>query len=436
MTIKNIAQQAKITSWKIASIDTSVKNKILERLSEELSLNFEVILNANRADLQEAERLVSLGELSESLYKRLALTENKFKEMVQGVTDVIKLPDPVGKVSYEIELDEGLILKRVACPIGVVGVIFEARPDVIIQISSLAIKSANAVILKGGSEAINTNQALMNIIDQVLAEFKQIPQGAVNLITTREEVKSMLELDDYIDLLIPRGSNQFVKYIQSNTRIPVLGHSEGICHIYIDKDTDLEQALLVCLDAKIDYPAACNAVETLLVHKEVADGFLPEMVKRYQANNVEVRCEQQTIDRLKLKHVNIATNDDWSTEYSDLIVSIKEVSSLEDAIGHINRYGSRHTDCIMSNNKKHAERFMNLVDSASVYWNASTRFADGYRYGLGAEVGISTNNTHARGPVGLEGLMIYKYKLYGNGHIVSDYSKGKKSFTHKLIITT
>lgn len=433
LDLEKLARSTKEACWKLASIDTETKNNVLHKVADELEKNYDKIQAANQKDLIEAEKLVQAGQLSNALYKRLALTESKFREMVQGVRDVSKLEDPVGKVQLETEVDDGLILKRISCPIGVIGVIFESRPDVVVQISSLAIKSANAVILKGGSEAINTNIELVNIIKSVLRQFDNFPEDAISLITTREEVKSMLALDEYIDLIIPRGSNDFVKYIQNNTRIPVLGHADGICHIYIDKNINQHLAEKVCLDSKTDYPSACNAVETILVHKDAAASYLPAMVEIFNRNGVEVRLEKAVIDKYKIKDVKEATEKDWSTEYTDMIISIKEVSSLEEAVNHINRYGSGHTDCIITEDSNAAEQFMNKVDSAGVYHNASTRFADGFRYGFGAEVGISTNKTHARGPVGLEGLMIYKYKLYGNGQIVSDYSKGVKTFKHRKI---
>ena len=424
---------AKDAFWKLSNLNTKTKNLALEKIADKLTANYNKILESNKIDLANAKLLVEKGELSQSLYKRLALSENKFKEMVNGVKDVAKLSDPTGKLLSQMELDNGLILNKVSCPIGVIGVIFEARPDVIVQISSLAIKSANCVILKGGSEAINTNIALFDIINLALKEIPEIPKGIINLITSREDVKQILGLDEFIDLIIPRGSNDFVKYIQNNTRIPVLGHSEGICHVYIDKDADLNMAWKVSLDSKIEYPAACNASESMLVHTDIVEKFLPEMIKKFELANVEVYCDKILIDKLKLKNVQIASKEDWQTEYNDLIISIKEVHSMDEAISHINKYGSGHTDTIITQNNQTAETFMNLVNSAGVFLNASTRFADGYRYGLGAEVGISTNKTHARGPVGLEGLLIYKYKLYGNGNIVDDYSKGKKHFNHKAL---
>lgn len=428
-----IAKQAKKACWTMASIDETLKNKALKQILFSLKDNYNKIIESNNEDLNQAKILVEKGELSKALYKRLALTETKFNEMIKGIEDISELPDPSGKILFEKELDEGLILKKISCPIGVIGVIFESRPDVIVQISSLAIKSGNTVILKGGSEAIHTNIALVNIINNVLKQHKEIPDNVINLIQKREEVKEMLSLDNYIDLIIPRGSNEFVQYIQNNTRIPVLGHADGICHIYIDKDADQNIINKVCIDSKTDYPSACNAVETLLVHKDINASILTSLIDDLKALNVEIRAEKSLIEKLSSSALIKAIEEDWKTEYNDLIISIKEVSSVNDAITHINTYGSGHTDCIITNNIETSELFMNLVDSAGVYCNASTRFADGYRYGFGAEVGISTNKTHARGPVGLEGLMIYKYKLYGNGQIASEYTQGIKTFTHKTI---
>lgn len=431
--LKQLAEKAKIASCLMAGISTTTKNDILNKIAEELILNKNLILLANEKDLTEAKMLVEKGELSQPLYKRLALTEAKFNEMVQGIKDVAKLEDPVGKVFLETELDDGLILRKISCPIGVIGIIFEARPEVVVQISSLAIKSSNVVILKGGSEALNTNIELVRIINNVLLQYKEIPEGAINLIKTREEVKSMLELDEYIDLLIPRGSNEFVKYIQNNTRIPVLGHSDGICHIYVDESIDEELASKVIIDSKTDYPAACNAVETLLIHRNLSNTYVVNLLDKLQSAGVEVLLPLPLQEKRGLSGYKSATEEDWKTEYTDLILSVKEVESLLEAINHINKYGSGHTDCIITNNKNNAEEFMGKVDSAGVYWNASTRFADGFRYGFGAEVGISTNKTHARGPVGLEGLLIYKYQLIGQGQVVADYSKGVKTFKHRKI---
>ena len=327
------------------------------------------------------------------------------------------------------ELDKGLILEKVSAPIGVIAVIFESRPDALLQISTLCIKSGNAVILKGGSEAERTNKILADTITAAIEKVDAGFKDAVQLLFTREQVRKLLQLDYLVDLVIPRGSNELVTSIQASTKIPVMGHAAGICHTYVHSDADIDMAVRLCHDAKCQYPAVCNAMETLLVHKDIAADFLPKMAKSFQEVQVELRGDDRTRKHIDAKR---ATEEDWDTEYNDLIISIKVVSSLDEAVEHINEHGSHHTDAIVTNSAAIAEDFMGRVDSASVMWNASTRFADGYRYGLGAEVGISTNKTHARGPVGLEGLLIYKYRLKGSGHIVADYvGKGANKFTHR-----
>jgi len=348
------------------------------------------------------------------------------------VKAVAKLEDPVGKTLSKTELDKNLILEKVSVPIGVIACIFESRPEAVVQISALAIKSGNAVLLKGGSEALNTNKVLAEIIRKSIVDNEGIPIDSVQLLETREQVNKILKMDEFIDLIIPRGSNKFVKYIQNNTKIAVLGHSEGICHVYVDKDASLDKAIKISFDAKCQYPAVCNAMETLLVHKDIAKTFLPLIARAYAKAKVELIGDKETVKILK--NIKTATEEDWRTEYTDLILSIKVVKDADEAITHINKYGSGHTDAIVTQNKETANKFMKLVDSSSVAWNASTRFADGFRYGLGAEVGISTNKIHARGPVGLEGLVIYKYLLVGDGHIVAEYAGDKaKKFTHKKI---
>ncbi|MCC7573799.1 MAG: glutamate-5-semialdehyde dehydrogenase, partial [Candidatus Methanofastidiosum sp.] len=323
---------------------------------------------------------------------------------------------------------------QIASPIGVIGMVFEARPDVVPQIISLALKSGNGVLLKGGRESAKTNKAIFDVLTNAITN-KSIPKGAFQLLERREDVTEMLKLDKYIDLIIPRGSNEFVRFVQSSTKIPVLGHSDGICHAYVDKKYDEKKALDVCFDAKVQYPAVCNAIETLLVHEKSAKKFLPKMGKMYKEAGVEMRCCEESYEILKDLKVKKAKAKDWSTEYNDLIISIKVVSSLEEAVSHINKYGSHHTDTIITEDKNSSDYFLNFVDSSSVMLNASTRFADGFRYGKGAEIGISTGKIHARGPTGMEGMLIYKYKLIGNGHKVGDYvGKGAKSFTHKKLM--
>lgn len=415
MDIKDIAKAAKEASLELLGAPEELKNLALKKVKENIEKNKDEIFAANKKDLDEAKSLVDSGEITSSTYARLKLDENKMRDMLKGIEDVISLQDPVNKVFWTKELDDGLILKKVSCPIGVIGVIFEARPDVISQIASLAIKSGNAVILKGGKESNNTNAAIAKVTNEALNAVENFPKNAINLVFSRDDIKALLELDEYVDLIIPRGSNKLVKYIQENTKIPVLGHASGICHIFVDKSAKVDLAKKVCVDAKIQYPSACNAVETILVHKDF-----------------------KGIDELKSAlleaGVKIVENpQDFSVEYGDKIVSFKLVSSVDEAIKHINKYGSGHTDSILSENSENVEKFMNYVDSAGVYHNVSTRFSDGFRYGFGAEVGISTNKTHARGPVGLDGLTIYKYKLFGAYQTVEPYAKGEKTFTHRFI---
>jgi glutamate-5-semialdehyde dehydrogenase len=429
---------AKSASIPIASVPGGTKDRALASMTQALGSNREIIINANKKDLEAAEKLVDAGKLSKSLLKRLKLDDIKIDEMIAGIRDVIKFEDPVGKTLSALELDRGLELYQVSCPIGVIGVIFESRPDVVPQIMALCLKSGNATIFKGGSEAAHSNRAIFDVLVNAIESTEGMPHGAFALMETREEVMEMLKLDEYINLIIPRGSNEFVKYIQDNTRIPVLGHSSGICHVFVDNKADLKKAIDICYDAKVQYPAVCNAMETLLVHSEIAGKFLPEIGKRYDGAGVEMRCDDPTFHLMRdkgfLKAILHATEEDWSTEYNDLILSIKIVDSLDEAIDHINRYGSHHTDAIVTEDKTNASKFISLVDSSSVMWNASTRFADGFRYGKGAEVGISTNKIHARGPVGMEGLLIYKYVLIGKGDKVADYvGKSARKYTHKKL---
>ena len=432
INLEQIAQNAKLASYTLASLPTLTKNQALLAIAKKLEDSKLLILEENAKDLEEAKKLVESGEINQSTFNRLKLDDNKMRDMVKGIRDVKKLEDPVNKKLWAMGMDTGLDLYRVSCPIGVIGVIFEARPDVIPQISALAIKSANAVLLKGGKEAHHTNEILVKLIKEALSEVPGFPLDTINLLYSREDVSKMLSMDKYIDLIIPRGGNALVQYIKNNTKIPVMGHADGICHIYIDEEADVKKATDICVDAKIQYPSACNAVETILVHESLLENYLPQLVIELEKAQVRVKgCE---VCKKYVPHLELATKEDWATEYGDKIVSIKAVKDIFDAIAHINIYGSGHTDCIISEDKQAIETFMNLVDSAGVFANASTRFADGYRYGLGAEVGISTSKTHARGPVGLEGLVIYKYKLFGSGQTVAPYADGKKTFIHQRII--
>ena len=416
MDFVNIAKTAKDASLKIADLPEQVKNEALLKIADAIEAEKEGIFSANSKDLAEAEKLVAAGEITKSVFNRLKLDENKMRDMIKGIRDIAALPDPVNRKLLVRELDEGLTLYKVSCPIGVLGIIFEARPDVIAQISSLAIKSANAVILKGGKESINTNKKILGVINSALAGVKGFPENVIQQVFTRDDVAEMLKCDKYINLIIPRGGNKLVKFIKENTKIPVLGHADGICHIFVDESADLKMAEKIIVDAKTQYPSACNSVETLLIHEKFH--YRDELLAALQLSEIKL------IDK----------PESWSFEYGDKILAFKTVKRLDEAIEHINTYGSGHTDCIITGSDESAEKFMNKVDSAGVYSNVSTRFADGFRYGFGAEVGISTNKTHARGPVGLDGLTIYKYKLTGNGHIVRDYADGTKQFHHKDLV--
>ncbi len=438
--VESKVKAAKKAAIGLASVSTDVKDMALENMALALDRQRKLIIEANAADLLDAQELCEKGELSRALVDRLKVDDNKIKGMIASIIDVINLDDPVGRTLQALELDRGLNLYQVSWPIGLIGVIFESRPDVVPQIMSLCLKSGNATIFKGGSEAKRTNRAIFDVLVEAIEEIEGISQGAFQLMETREEVMDILKMDSYIDLLIPRGSNAFVKFIQDNTRIPVLGHADGICHVYVDNRADLAKAYDVCFDSKVQYPAVCNAMETLLVHRDIAGTFLPKMAQRYLDAGVELRCDERSYDIVKgikaLKAVFKATDKDWSTEYNDLVLSVKVVDSIDDAIDHINNYGSHHTDAIVTGDTVSRKQFVNLVDSSSVMVNASTRFADGFRYGKGAEVGISTNKIHARGPVGLEGLVIYKYVLMGNGDVVEDYAgPDAKEFTHKELDT-
>lgn len=413
MDILETAKNAKKAALKMQNLSTELKNSALNAIAVAIEANKQTIIDANAIDLSNGLKSIESGKLSKAAFNRLKLDENKMRDMIAGVKDVIALDDPINECLLARELDEGLNLYKVSCPIGVLGIIFEARPDVITQISALAIKSSNAVILKGGEEASETNKAIFAIITEALDNVKGFPKNVINLLLSRQDVAKMLEMDKYIDLIIPRGGNALVKYIQENTKIPVLGHSSGICHIFVDKTADLKMAIDIVIDAKTQYPSACNAVETLLIHKDFK--HKDELLSAIQNAGIAL----------------VDSPEKWDFEYSDLILAYKTVENVSQAIEHINKYGSGHTDSIITDVEEHAEQFMNQVDSAGVYHNASTRFSDGYRYGFGAEVGISTNKTHARGPVGLEGLTIYKYRLYGHGQVVKDYAQGKKHFTHK-----
>ena len=425
MDIKKLCIDASDASIQMAAATTEQKNNALLAIADSLMHNKQAIIKANMEDLERSEQ----ENLAFPLLKRLKFDEKKLNDVVEGIKSLVLLEDPIGKTLLSTEMDNGLELFKVTCPIGVIGIIFESRPDALVQISTLCLKSGNSVLLKGGREAINTNRILTEIIDEATRKAG-LPKGWISLLESRDDVNEMLKMDEYIDLLIPRGSNEFVRYIMNNSTIPVMGHADGICHVYIDKAADMDMALKIAVDSKTQSVAVCNATETLLVHKDIAKEFLPAIKSLYESKNVKMLGCEKTLDIID---VEPATQEDWKTEYLDYIISIKVVDACDEAISHINTYGSGHTDTIVTSDKGTAVRFMNLVDSGNVFWNASTRFSDGFKYGFGAEVGISTSKLHARGPVGLEGLVSYKYMIAGDGHIVDEYAINKKSFSHKTI---
>ena len=425
MEFKEQVKAVKLAAPKLAATEEACRNKALLAVSEALLERQEEIFKANENDMEQAKK----DNIAAPVLKRLKFDQGKLRDVVAGIKDLVGLADPLFQTQLARELDEGLTMYRETCPIGVIGVIFEARPDALVQISALCIKSGNCVILKGGSEALQTNKVLFQIIYQAVKEAG-LPDNCMMQLEARSEIQELLSCHESVDLLIPRGSNSFVQYIMNNTKIPVMGHADGICHIYVDADADVEKAIPIIIDAKTQYVSACNTVETLLVHKDIVEALMPKLQEAFREKQVELRG---TSDISKVVECIEATEEDNKTEYLDYIISAKVVENVKEAIEHINFYGSHHTDCIITENGETAEEFMKLVDSAGVYQNCSTRFADGYRYGFGAEVGISTGKIHARGPVGLEGLVSYKYKIFGNGHIVSDYASGIKSFHFKDI---
>ena len=420
MDIRTEVKKMKADSPVMAVLSPETRNKALEAAAKALLENKEEIFRANREDMENAEK----SGLGQAVMKRLKFDERKLEDVIKGIQDLISLPDPLSQVQLARELDQGLELYRVTCPIGVIGIIFEARPDALVQISSLCIKSGNCAVLKGGKETARTNKVLFTVIHEAVTGCG-LPQGCMLQAELHNEIDELLACDDCVDLLIPRGSNQFVQYIMNHTKIPVMGHADGVCHIYVDETYDMEKAIPIIVDAKTQYTAACNAVETLLVNRKAAGEFLPAVEKALTEAGVKLRGTREVG---KIVSCEVMEEEEFHREYLDLILSVKIVEDLEEAVAHINTYGSHHTDCIITDNREHALEFMQLVDSAGVYQNCSTRFADGFRYGFGAEVGISTGKIHARGPVGLEGLVTYKYKLFGQGQIVGEYASGKKSF--------
>ncbi|HJQ31933.1 MAG TPA: glutamate-5-semialdehyde dehydrogenase [Pyrinomonadaceae bacterium] len=432
--VAELARRAKAASRRLATLPGERREAALLSAALAIEERAAEILAANERDCLDAARAVAEGRMTRSTFKRLQTDAAGVAEMAARVREVAALPDPLGRWLAVTELDDRLTLYKVSCPLGVVGVVFEARPEVVPQVTSLALKSGNAVLLKGGAEAARTNEALFTIWRDALAHFHDVPADSVGLLRTREDVSKMLALDEEIDLVVPRGSKEFVRHVAAHSRIPVLGHGEGVCHVYVDRAADARKAVAVALDSKTQYPAACNAAETLLVHEEIAPRLLPELIEALRAAGVEVRACPRTFELCGASRgLKPASEEDWAAEYSDLVVSLKTVGSFEEAVGYINRYGSRHTEAIVTEDAEAAARFMDEVDAAGVYHNASTRFADGFRYGLGAELGISTGKLHARGPVGLEGLTTYKYKLVGDGHTVASYGRGGRSFKHRRL---
>ena len=431
MNIREEARKMKLVAPVLAASSNEMRNSALRAIAEALAANKDKIFAANAEDCRAAEE----GGIAPAVMKRLAFNEAKLADVCKGIDQLISLPDPIGKSLLKRELDAGLVLERVSVPIGVIGVIFEARPDALVQISTLCLKSGNCAILKGGKETVRTNRVLFSIIRDA-AVSAGLPAECLLQAELHNEIDELLQCEKDVDLLIPRGSNQFVQYIMNNTKIPVMGHADGICHIYVDRDVDMDMAANIIIDAKTQYTAACNAVETILIHRDIAPLFLPRLARDLRAAGVRLRGTQEAEDVIArsseaaaaIETADIMGEDDFRTEYLDLVISLKLVADVEEAIDHINRYGSHHTDSILTRDDAVAARFMQMVDSAGVYRNCSTRFADGFRYGFGAEVGISTSKLHARGPVGLEGLVTYKYLLNGSGQIVGDYASGRSSF--------
>lgn len=428
-----LLQKSRQSFYTMATLTTAQKNRLLDAFATIVDNNADFLLAENKKDLAQAEQ----DGLTNTLAQRLKLDKGKIAQLVQGIRDLMALPDPAGQILSATQLDDGLVLEKQTVPLGVIGIIFESRPDVIPQILSLILKSGNAVVFKGGKEATHSIAAFMQLVQQLNDAHPELPSHWATMLDTREAIRGILNYPEYVDLIIPRGSNQLVQSIMAATKIPVLGHADGVCHLYAHASANVEQAVSIAIDAKTQYPAACNALETLLVDETIVDTFLPRFLSAASQAGIQLKgCEQTCAFAERVSHpaLPLADEADWSTEYGDLTLSLRIVAGLEEAIAHINRYGSHHTDAIVAQEPAALERFFNAVDSACVFANASTRFADGFRFGLGAEIGISTAKTHARGPVGLEGLVIYKYKLRGQGHIVADYvGEHAKSFQHRLL---
>ncbi len=413
MEVKELARKAKEESYRLVDVSTKIKNEVLIRAAELIVEETEKIVSENRKDLKAGEE----KGLSKAMLDRLLLNEKRIKGMVQVLHDVASLNDPVGEIVKMWKRPNGLRIGKMRVPLGVVGIIYESRPNVTVEAASLCIKSSNSVILKGGSEAINSNRVLVNILRKAAGEVG-FPEDAIQFVDTteREVVAEMLKLDEYIDVIIPRGGEGLIRFVAENSTIPVIKHYKGVCHVFVDKFADLEKAWNICFNAKVQRPGVCNAMETMLVHSAIADAFMPTMIDLFKKAKVELRgCERtRTYDP---NYIKPATEEDWYEEYLDLILAVKVVDSLDEAINHINTYGSHHSDAIVTENYTNGMNFINRVDSAAVYINASTRFTDGNVFGLGAEMGISTDKIHVRGPMGLEDLTIPKYIIFGDGQI-------------------
>jgi glutamate-5-semialdehyde dehydrogenase len=426
MTTAEKAARGKLAAQSALGLDAATKDRALAAIAAAIGKEAELAIAANAADLIDAEA----AGLPSPLLKRLKFDEAKVRESIAGIEALRSLPDPVGRVLSARRLDEGLVLRQVSCPIGLIAMIFESRPDALVQMACLVAKSGNAVILKGGSEASRTNRVLADIIYRA-GKGAGLPEDWLGLLETRAEIGELLALDQYVDLIVPRGTKEFVARIKATSRIPVLGHADGICHVYVHEDADPAMAARIVVDSKAQSPATCNAAEVLLVHRGFAARHLGAIVSALEEAGVRLDIERESAALLGREATK--SDEDWSVEYLDLRMAVKLVGSVDEAIDHINRHGSHHTDAIVSSSPETARRFMDRVDSADAFWNASTRFSDGYRFGLGAEVGISTGKLHARGPVGLEGLCTYKWKLEGSGDIVADYASGAKAFKHEEI---
>ncbi len=411
-SVADVVRQARAAAPAVARASTQQKNDALRAMARELSQARRAILAANVQDVARAKA----DGLPGALVDRLALTDTRVEEMIQSITAVVELPDPIGQIIRSWRQPNGLEIRKVRVPLGVIGIIYESRPNVTSDCAALCLKSGNTVVLRGGAESFGSNRAITDALRTALRSAG-LPEAAVSTLPTadRAGVEAMLQLHDLIDVIIPRGGEALIRKIAETSKIPVIKHAKGVCHVYVDEAADLGMAERITLNAKCQRPATCNAMETLLVHERVAATFLPAVITRLQEAKVEVRGDERT--RQIVPGLTAATEDDWSTEYLDLILSVRVVRSLDEAVEHIRRYGSSHSDAIVTADDAHAQQFVQAVDSAAVYVNASTRFTDGFQFGLGAEIGISTDRLHARGPMGLEELTTYKYVVQGSGQL-------------------